>query len=373
MTLNFVIANSMKTGSTLVTRLVVQHPDIECMHESYLPRFLDGSNILLDPKKFAAHGFDESTRLGLCEMYRESPNPCTGYKRTAEALLGDISKRTGATVLGDSYPFYAHDIDTALGAFPDVKVIYGVRDPRAVWWSAAKHIDPVTGKPRGNQAGDHAVHALLMADARMRQMKAQDPDRIFVFKYEDLVTDTRTVMDGIWTFLGVDPSQGYINYSRRKDALPGRWEWVPNATRSIESSRVNAWQDKIESVDAHRIVATTIGMMEHHGYDPKLSGALIAGHLLIAFINGRSLDSFDDEELGRIRAEVARMHKVVNMSLTGGTIYMQELEKQASAELTALTDKQWLQNYRQGYGNGLAHALQTFENFHSLLQGAVLR
>ena len=269
----FFCVGSEKSGTTLLARMLDQHPEVACLWESYA--FRPGSRASIfnpDSEKWRRHGFSESdvrrwSRIWNAQpqaFFRRTLNRLTEnslfttscFRQTMPPALADFARRCNASVAGDKWPGHIRYLDTLLSVFPDVRIIYNVRDPRALWNSAQRFKD--------RRRGDELLNLMLENDERIRP-HLERPNFLTV-RYEDLVCETEETVRRMYEFLGCDFSTRYLRYDPQGDPYPDRWNWVPEARGRIDPSHAFKWKETVDPADIARITTTASSFMDHHGY-----------------------------------------------------------------------------------------------------------
>ncbi len=263
-----------KTGTTVLARLLDQHPRIACVWESWAfkPR---APASLFNPRSDAwrKHGFAEADirrwsrrwggrpvglarRLARAFLGRD-PLGSRRFAATMAPLLDDFARRCQASVVGDKWPQYIDFLPETLAALPDARFIYNVRDPRGLWNSAERF------KDRGR--GEEILAEMLAKDRRVRPYLARA--NFLTVRYEDLVLRPEETMPRLYDFLGCDYNRAYLAYDRARDPYPARWDWVPQASGPLDPHHVFKWQRQLPADDQAHIASLAADFMTHYGYD----------------------------------------------------------------------------------------------------------
>ena len=269
----FFCVGSEKSGTTLLARMLDQHPEIACLWESYAFR-PESSASIFNPasEKWKRHGFSESDvrrwsriwnaqphaffRRTLSRLTRSNFLVDSCFRRTMSSALADFARRCDATVVGDKWPGYIRHLDQLLSAYPEARIIYNVRDPRGLWNSAETF--------KGRCRGDELLGEMLKNDKRIRPYLERA--NFLTIRYEDLVCKPEGTAQRMYDFLGCDFSTGYLQYDRQVDPHPDRWNWVPTAGGPIDPWHAFKWKEQVSPADVERVTATASSFMDHHGY-----------------------------------------------------------------------------------------------------------
>ncbi len=223
----FFCIGAAKSGTTLLARVLDQHPDIACIWEShaFAPR---AKASLFNPAsdKWKTHGFAEEDVRQWAKVWRAEPRHSvrrllrrlTGrtylavscFRQTMSQALADFAQRCNASVVGDKWPIYTSYLAQTLAAFPDARFIYNVRDPRGVWNSGQRF--------KGRNRGDATLQNMLERE----QMVAPylDREQFLTVRYQDLVLNPKEVCRQLYEFLGCGFLPSYLHYARESRSLP---------------------------------------------------------------------------------------------------------------------------------------------------------
>lgn len=294
-----IIASPPKTGSTILTRMVNQHPQITTSHESYItmPYFVD-SIANPDSRKARWHDMPRKTCLGVREAVE-----ARRYGVALSLVADHMRQRTGAPVAVESWPFWGPYLPLLRKLCPDPLIVVMLRDPRAQWWSAFKEKRGDKGDRKAEQIADGQTavqdetieHLLGDVDPAKAERRVQkllglaSPDAMrevidstraraqshgrhpteHVLRLEDFVEDPEREVRRIWARLGLDPDEGWHAYRSDMDPMPERWSWIPGATSHPEPRRVHAWRQQMPLAQQRLISDPRAQMMAAWGYDAE--------------------------------------------------------------------------------------------------------
>ena len=270
----FFCVGSEKSGTTLLARVLDQHPDVACIWESYAFRPNARASIFNpDSEKWGRHGFSEDDVQLWSRVWNDRARSFLGriagrltgknvfitscFRRTMPSALDDFARRCDARVVGDKWPAYIRYIDELLTVFPDARIIYNVRDPRALWNSAQRF--------KERRRGDELLEQMLDNDRRIRPY-LERPNFLTV-RYEDLVLEPDTTVQRMYDFLGCDFSASYLQYDPGNDPYPERWSWIPASSDQIDPRHAIKWREEVDPADVQRITGVAAEFIDRHGYD----------------------------------------------------------------------------------------------------------
>lgn len=249
-----------KTGTTLITRLVYQHPDILGISESYI-LMPDHPASICQPGKAAVHGLTPGDAEQFHVSIRDGhfgPAMCAAWEFMAAQL--DPHQENEPEVFADSWPLYGIHLPETREAFPDARYLHTVRHPCAVYWSGATYMD--------RKIGAMSVYDLVKVDRLVRESGIPD-DRLEILRYEDVVVGADATTRFVWGWLGLDPDAGWINYDAERDPWPERWSWIPNATLNPDPSRLDRWRKEMPSDERERLSRhpDVLAFCDRYGYE----------------------------------------------------------------------------------------------------------
>lgn len=270
----FFCVGSEKSGTTLLSRILDQHPEIACIWESYAFRPESSASIFnLASEKWRRHGFSESDVRRWSQIWNAQPQAFfrrtlsrltrrdflveSCFRRTMSAALADFARRCDATVVGDKWPGYIRHLDQLLSAYPEARIIYNVRDPRGLWNSAQEF--------RGRQRGDELLGEMIENDERIRPYLERP--NFLTIRYEGLVCQPEGTVQRMYEFLGCDFSTRHLPYDPQSDPYPDRWSWVPEAGGQIDPSHAFKWKEQLSSSDIERVTSMAASFIDRHGYE----------------------------------------------------------------------------------------------------------
>jgi hypothetical protein len=269
----FFCIGCQKSGTTLLARVLDQHPKIACIWESYALRPQRECSIMnLNSDAWQKNGFDKDEVAKWSYTWEEKPNIFYKFIRrlsgrdlvrerqfydTMSSAFLSFSERCNATVVGDKWPMYIDHIDTVVQAFPKARFIYNVRDPRGIWNSAQRF--------KGRNRGDEILQEMLKKD-RIISPYLNYPN-FFTLRYEDLLFQTELTVKQLYQFLGCDFSEKYLVYDPQLDPLPKRWGWVPEAHEQFNAKHAVKWKDEMTFDEIKRVNQISDWFIKKYHYE----------------------------------------------------------------------------------------------------------
>jgi hypothetical protein len=184
------------------------------------------------------------------------------YLSVLETFAASLQKRRW----GEKTPFSADHLDTLFSWFPDARVIYMLRDPRAVVSSLRKI-------PWLAEVGVDA-HALSWANGVRRALANKGDPRILRVRYENLVHKPAEVLEQVCRFLGEAYSPDMLDsrHTLLTSTLRDREGWekehIGAALGPVHEMSVDKWKNELMPVEVDVIEHYCGWVMQQAGYSP---------------------------------------------------------------------------------------------------------
>ena len=164
-------------------------------------------------------------------------------KVNLETRCLNTSIRT-AKILRLKMPFMEHFIQS----FPDMYMIYYVRDPRGISSSRNGAIGP--SKPRRWVEGVLRMCDEMSTDlAALRSLEVVYPGLFLTVRYEDLVTNTEQVLDVMYKHIRMEPLKEVADWLKESmSSSENKGVQKVNATKVV-----NSWKTRYKRVDIHYV------------------------------------------------------------------------------------------------------------------------
>lgn len=203
------VAGLPRAGSTLLTQLLAEHPDIHCEgHSSPL------CNALLSTRRFIS---DDQFLLSQLDVQFD-----TTYAHLKSAMQGFLSgwyADTGKPVVIDKNRAWLHCIEFLLHFNPEARLVIAIRELGQIYGSIeAQHqktilldfIDHLADYDRFGRADqlfakDKAIGAPLSSIQAVQDLPQSVKDRLYFVKFEDLMAKPAETMAAVYKWLQVAP------------------------------------------------------------------------------------------------------------------------------------------------------------------------
>lgn len=290
------IVGMPRSGTTLMRAALVTHPDIAIAPETHflnhwVPRFGEPElqsvhdyerfwRLFRDSRQFRALGVTEAAvRERLARL--DAPS----FRDLFEALLRLHAEAQGRCIWGEKTPGHFAHLDRLLHWFPRARVIFMLRDPRAV---VASLMDVPWAAP---QLELHAGR--WRESARILGRWRHDP-RVHAVHYEELVTTPEATLRSAFAFLGVaDPYIGGGGAAAGvfTEVVQDDWhrEHLARARGPIRTHRLTRWRERLSAAEIATVEYLTRKGMRRHGYDMVTPGpgAVAWGILMLRRLTDR--------------------------------------------------------------------------------------
>jgi hypothetical protein len=267
-----------RSGTSLVSALLSAHPRIAIAPETHylnrmVPMFGRGIETGRDPSEDRVLRFWQDVRatsrfsyLGVDADAVWSSARARGpgiLRNLFAALLQAYSAAAGKPRWGEKTPGHDAFVPRLLEWFPDARVLYLLRDPRAV-------IHSLLGTPWGSRLPED-LHALRWAERiRMMEAWASDP-RVRVVRYETLVTDPQGELHASCAHVGEEFDAAMLS-ARSVGSSPverfGGWSRanLEAALAPVTADRMDRWRAELPRTTLRAIEHYAGPEMERHGY-----------------------------------------------------------------------------------------------------------
>jgi len=239
----FFIAGPLRTGSSLLSRCLDDHPEVLCFCESEANRTLMRPYlVVLHFLRMQHHGFSHSETAQL--LNRKSQNcvaTLMNWYAEAAKLAKEKWRRPDAHVVGDKSPdcFLIPELVASLAQ--DHRILYSIRDPGAIFRSIVRSPDSTTQE----------MHQ-RWADFR-KNYEVWEPylerENVSVVKYEDLVFAPEITMQRVYSHVGVPYSSRFLEPFSRVHPSRFLWKtainWETGIRNDFDVSKIDFWRNDL--------------------------------------------------------------------------------------------------------------------------------
>jgi len=278
-----------RSGTTLMRLMLCAHSRICIAPETnYLNRWrrfyshLDVTN----PRQFDVF-WSDFRKVEIFPSFDVDPQATLDRIRAAHqhdhrTIFASIAKeyagRMGKKRWGEKTPKHELYLDVLFEWYPAARVVFMIRDPRAV---SASLLSKDWGGTYVN------AHAERWRRSSIRAARWEKDDRVHVVQYENLMREPESVLRGICKFLGEEyegsmidrpHASEYVLYPRQnaKDTT------VP-VVRPINRGGIDRWRSRLSSRQVSVIEFVAGDEMKRRGYDPAGEPLGLFGRLRLVF------------------------------------------------------------------------------------------
>jgi hypothetical protein len=196
-------------------------------------------------------------RERLLSVFRRYP---ADPRHLLRALLEEDADRAGKARCGDKTPGMERFVPTLARWYPEARFIGLVRDGRDVVRSLLK--TPWATPNRLVLASQWSRSVRLM-----RRYAKVYPDRFYLFRYEELVHDPRTVLTELDAFAGLTFEERQLDHSVKPRPSPTLKEsYHDNLGREVRVRRAHAWKTEATAGEIAELNLIMGPELRHLGY-----------------------------------------------------------------------------------------------------------
>lgn len=271
------IVGCPRSGTTLLRTIIASHSRMIVSPESHFFNYWlkeYGHLNLNDESEFQRFWQDFSTSQRLAYFDLE-PNELLAklnlqktrsFKAVFELLMAEYAAMKHKPRWGEKTPAHYDYIETILDWFPDARILWLIRDPRAVVASLLK-VEWASHYSYAN-----AYYWLSSAKLYLDQWQAES--RVMLLKYEDLVTAPETKVEELCQFLGEELEASMISQRSEKNVPnPHQGGWakahLQQVMQPIGQQAVEKWRSQLSPTQIAIVEQITRETMVAHGYEPS--------------------------------------------------------------------------------------------------------
>ncbi len=262
----FFILGRPRSGTTLLTTLFNAHPNIRIAPEFPVMLFLyqrfknvkkwDESTI----RSFVEHVFyyskfnirrvenlklDKEFIIGELLKYKDVGS-IQLFLKSINYFAFSLYNKEETLWIGDKNPVYSMSANRFRKIFPDAKFICIIRDYRDNFISIKKLAEKevaVEAPVLSLQAGRWRIFTRLFL-----RLKRRYPDKFYILRYEDLVSEQEKTFRSLCDFLGIAYDPSVFDFHKKKEETVNTYgnyiyeKFHENLLKPINTGRMNTWQ-----------------------------------------------------------------------------------------------------------------------------------
>ncbi|WP_256369021.1 sulfotransferase family protein [Aquisphaera insulae] len=263
----YFVVGPLRTGSSLMSRCLDDHPSSICLCESEINRALFRDYFLkLHADRMVIHGFSlEEVVRYVDRRKQDSPDDFLRWFADIWPRATQIYGKPDALILGDKSPDFFRSPELIRHLVSHCRLIYTVRDPRAIFRSIDVQTD-------ASPAEKEERWGFLIQNYLAWRPHLDSPNLLTV-RYEDLVGSHETTMTAVYAHLGLPYSPRYLESFGR--AFPRRFlwttaiDWETGIRKDFDPGRASSWRRELnaEQLDRARSDPAVRDFMDRFGYE----------------------------------------------------------------------------------------------------------
>jgi Sulfotransferase family len=271
------LVGCLRSGTTLLQRIVDAHPRIAVIHETqWVPRWYErrvGLTAAGEVTPELVEQLFEHRRFGRLDVERDAVAGLLGdgepphYRRFVAELFELHGRAKGKRLVGEKSPGYVRHLRTLHELWPDARIVHLIRDGRAVCLSARawSKADRILGHfPTWEE--DQVATAALWWEWHVRLGREAGlplgEERYMEVTYEALVDDPEAQCARLCEFLDVAYDDAMLRFheGRTRPGRSAKAAWLP-VTRGLRD-----WEHQMPAGDVERFETTAGALLSELGY-----------------------------------------------------------------------------------------------------------
>jgi hypothetical protein len=264
-----------RSGTTLLRVMLNKHSQIHIPEETWffpnLDEELRSGKLERTPEKIAKrilelnpHHFPELDILDL--EYTINGLDLLDISEIVASVNINFATKFIKSIWGDKTPGYVMHLDLIKKLYPNAKVIHLIRDPRDVVPSLLKYYSV---GPQTKRWSTTIAYWKTHVEQGMMDGPKYFGKNYLEIRYEDLVQDSKVVLESIFSFLNLDYEAKILEYKVSNETVLKKWEWHGETLKPLNKDNINKWKTNISSRNIGLIELMTKDIMLQIGY--KLS------------------------------------------------------------------------------------------------------
>lgn len=264
------IVGMPRSGTTLISAMISAHSSIAISPESHFISYWMKKYSKLDlnlfwekfsgSKRFSYFGIDAKKTIA-----RILSEDNYTYSTIFTSILQEYANKLGKSRWGEKTPDHRLYIDLLLQWYPQARIIYMIRDPRAVCAS-------LLSVPWGSPSPSVFRHAFRWQKS-IKDLKPwlSDP-RVKVINYEALVSEPEDVMRQVCEFLDEQFQPAMLNPSEATSPIINCSGWtethLKTALKPVTTANIEKWQTTLSFSQIATVEYIARYEMIEQGYQP---------------------------------------------------------------------------------------------------------
>lgn len=273
------IIGCIRSGTTLLQRLVNAHPALAIVHETHwIPR-LYKNRTGLTPEGLVTSEFidylcahDRFSHLGMERTEIErllTPGEAISYAAFVSRIFDLYASAHGKRLAGDKTPAYVKNVAFLHTLWPKTKFVHLIRDGRDVALSIMNWNKACNNAGRHVTWSEDPVSTTALYWRRKVQLGREggsslDPELYYEIRYEAMVTDPQGECTKLCAFLNLPYDETMLHFhegrTRQKPGLDAKHAWLP-VTPGLRD-----WTSQMTSEQIERFEAVAGDLLSELGY-----------------------------------------------------------------------------------------------------------
>lgn len=233
------IVGTRRSGTTLIGRMLSSHPQIFIKNES---------------QKLMTAFFKKSDKEELFRIFASETSQ--GESDSFDSVLGKLGKRRW----GFKDPALTECLNVLAEYFPDLKIVFIIRDGRAV---ASSQLKGKYGTVNIYQAAKNWVQEVNIQQSHYEANK----DRCYWIKYEDLVISPKKNLQNICEFLGESFDEDMLKYYETDNYIQKKNVFNENTFKKLDSDIINKWKLSLKRSQVNVFESVAGNILKGQGYE----------------------------------------------------------------------------------------------------------
>jgi len=310
----FFIVGRGRSGTTLLSRMLSQHPLLEVAPEGFFVmnlwqryggaplspgRIDDFCRELLGENRMGTWGLDVAD---VAQRLRREPG--LDYARACELVYESYAHhsrdRPSVQLVGDKNPHYALFTDHLLQLFPHARFIHVVRDPR-------DNVLSYRGVPFDLQDGAALAYRWRRYNEELLAVADRHPGSFHRLSFEQLIAQPEQALTGICRALSVDYDAAMLDFQQAPAGFYGQdSHWFDKLGQPLDDRQTQKWRSALPQRDLVATEAICGRLMERLGYAtsiPVPDASLLTPRARLGVLAGRASVEAEKLIFGAVPAE----------------------------------------------------------------------
>jgi hypothetical protein len=273
------VVGAARSGTTLLSAMLAAHSRLTiCPETHFLDEWWDGRSLTFR----SVHEFEDFWERYSCSprfaalglnpqsVMRSSAGSPPSYPELFLRLLQAYAAQHAKEIPGEKTPQHERFLSTLLGWFPGGRVLFLLRDPRAV----------VASQRRMPWSRDSLAELAWRWRASARRLRRiTGHPRVHLVQYEQLVVNPAATLQAVCDFLDLrmEPSM-FQDYPEAARPLTAGQPWKKRALEPLDPSPITQWRQELAPAEMALVDRLCRSGMQWAGYVPSGEGRIRPRH-----------------------------------------------------------------------------------------------